>query len=292
MNMKSIFLVLKKIDAVYAHYDRVRIWADTDISFLDCDKLTNKKGNSTPAKIFYTPEGMKFHSGYKNYIDLFQPSKQNLKYLINSLLTVPANFIVNNVEITYDFTAPAPEKIAAIVNQYLVQPRREHTYFKQIEDSTMHYWGVIGQHDFFAASYLRDSKIIHVPCFHLEWKLKSKDTCATHGLVTPFDLPRLNFETFFNQNAQFYLQPKKHIVGRALALKKHKAFSTNRSYENFFDANADIEIAEIDKVPVQLLLTKVPTLNGVLKLKKYNKHNISFTNSMQEALLRNLKVYC
>ena len=300
MNKKEIIANTKRLAGnVYPHFDRITLYADSSLGFLDMDRLTNKNAKGKKPKIIDCV--MAYHPAYKFKLRIFQPSLENLQYLCDAISTVPVNFSINYAEVTFDFISSEPLELTTHINNHLVKTRRGESYHNQdrmkpLAERTC-YWGNRNQHNFCPVTYSdRDSKIAHQPCAHLEFRIHGKANCARHTISVPTDLLNFNFERFFRQNAIFYVHPSKAVIGQAIAADRNIFNKSKRCYEKIFENRVKKKIHLLDPTPkisyqysVQELLSKIPGLKKILHTKKYKIINDKFTMNMQDALLKNMK---
>ncbi len=288
MNKKeTIAKIIQLVDDVYAHFDKIIFQADSDISFLDLERLTNNKAKGAKAKI--NVKKIKKYSSNIYVLTIFQPSREILNDLITQLKDTQVNLYINFIEITYDFLTDHPEEIAAIINRHLVYLRRGGEYFNNTKGT--HYWGNKKlNHPINIVSYIRKSKVAHTSCYHLEFILCTKEQCVKNALAHPSQLINFDFKDFFSAHSRFYAYPNKKTVGKALAEFHEVEIESDRGLEKYYDRKIKI-FTKNNSPTIQELLSLVPIIKSYLHTKKAKIVNDDFTSNMQKCLLKKLTVY-
>jgi hypothetical protein len=221
--------------------------------------------------------------------------------LCKAISTKPINFYINYAEVTYDFITHKPEELMAIINASLVHFQRNKSgyYYYHYSDKNLpenkrtHYTGSRNKHNFYTVTYSDNpSKIAHLPCAHVEFRIHTKPICEKHQLCVPSDLLSFDFEKYFKQHAVFYIPPNKAEIGRALAEADNIMDKSDRYYEIIYNKQVmektnNLEITYNDSV--QELLSKIPTLKKILATEQNKGINAIFTANMQMALFKNYK---
>ncbi len=279
MNRKKVASAIKNlIESVHPHFDKVVLKSESDLGFLDQELLTNYDAVKRPPTLLY--KYIKYHAPC-HQLTLFQPSVENFNYLCDTLASKPVNVSVASAEVTYDMVTASPLELSALLERHYVHKRKD-MYYDKFMGSV--YWGNRNLDNFVPVLYNRESKIVHQPCSHFEFKLSGKPMCGAYNLNVPSDFLHLDYGKFFTKNSTFYAMPSKHVIGQAIAVNFDLTYSSTRGYEKCFD-----KLMQIKNPSVQELMTLIKPLKYLLNSRKYKRINASFTKSIQDAVLSKLE---
>lgn len=292
MNKKeTIKTIQENVIAVYPHFDKIIFIADSDVSYLDIDKLSNPNLNNKrlPAKISKVDTPF-MQSYYK--IELYQPTRDNIEYLLSATANESVFLYANKVEVTYDIISAKPTVVSNLIARHFVVTKNHKLYYKNV--SATHYWGYREKNvsKMFPILYSdRLSKITGQSCVHFEFRLEGKPICNAYKLSTPSDFLQFDFVCFFIKNTKFYLALSKTELGGLIDMERDQTCNTPRGKQKLFDKVADEEFGLNIDDPIQIMLKKLPSLKNYYSSRPMKANNKKFTADFQTALLSNLKPY-
>jgi hypothetical protein len=260
-------------------FDRVTIWFDTAVEFIDVDYLNE----ISKCKIVYKP--MKLHGEYKQKLMLWQPKVEALIYLRNLLQQQPVKYLINYVEVAIDFITDKPKILHKLITNSLVFLPKTVPYFNEKNKGTT-YYGLRGKHKVVPVIYsTRDSKVAEKPCCHFEYKHYGKQECINKRLATFEQLINFNFMGFFKSTSKFYKRPTKADVGLAYKIRDDKNVTqfSKRTLESYCNKRLPCRI-NLESTELQVIMQELPELKSILKNKKNQKLNAQASERMYKLL--------
>lgn len=277
--------IKKLINDKVVYFDRVTIWFNSAIEFIDIKLLKSM----CKSKIRYEP--MKFHPEYKQRLLMWRPPIEALAYLRDLLKTQPVKYVVNYVEVTVDFMSEDPQNLHNLIMDNLVFIKRSKSYYSEKHENSSYFGTKKLKHKEIQVLYIRESKITKKMCCHLEYRMNGKPTCTTHKLTTLNQLINFDHYKFFKSNIVFYKRPTKQDVGLALKMEhcvdKSQLQQTysQRTLEEYCNKHLPSEV-DLNKTKLQEMLYRIPHLKIVLQSKDNKKENKKVTEQFHNLLFK------